>query len=422
MAKSLSLFIARRYITKRKTKGFSSFISASSTIGIALGVMILILVLSAMNGFERALSQHLLSVIPHAELVTVNKPIANWQKQIEQANSHPKVIAAAPVIKMQGMLQLGNNLKGVEIRGVDAELETQVSAIPNYITQGLWQNISQDGGIVIGSGIAKKLGLKVGDSAQLLLPPMRQITPENAQVSRQFNALVKRNVTVVGIYQFGGEIDNLQVFTNLSFTQQLLEYQPDQIQTIRLTVDQVFNAPRIAREVAYQLDSYVYIYDWTHTQGHLYNDIQLVRMVMFIVLVLVIAVASFNIVSTLIMAVNDKKGDIAILKTMGAKSSTIMLTFMLQGLNNGVVGTIVGGILGTLLSINLTEAAGSIERLLGVQFLSADVYFIDFLPTEVHTSDIVVTVITALTLTIIATLYPAWRATKIEPAQVLGQV
>lgn len=418
MFNPLSVFLGTRYIANRQGKGFASFISASSTIGIALGVMTLIIVLSAMNGFERALAQHLLSVVPHGELIGVNEPIDHWQSAVKKVQQHPQVVAAAPVIKMQGMMQKREQIKGLELRGVDPVLEQSVSTIADYIKTGSWLDLYQDNSVVIGAGIAKKLKLSVGDSVQMLLPPMQA----GNNVNQQISALVKRNLTVVGIYQFGGEIDSNQAYISLQQAADILHYPQDYVQGIRLKVSDVFIAPRVTREVANTLDYYLYIYDWTRSQGHLFNDIQLVRMVMFVVLVLVIAVASFNIVSTLIMAVNEKQGDIAILKTMGAKSSTIMYTFMLQGLTNGVLGCIFGGMLGVYLSMNLTEFAAAIERFLGVKFLSADVYFIDFLPTYVNQADVWITLITALALTLIATLYPAWRATKIEPAQVLGQM
>ena len=418
MFKPLSLFLGLRYIANRQGKGFTSFISASSTIGITLGVMILIIVLSAMNGFERVLAKNLLSIVPHGELISVNEPIEDWQSTINKIQQNPKVIGAAPVIKMQGMMQKGNELKGLELRGVDPILELSVSSIGDYITAGSWQDLNKENAVVIGAGIAKKLNVGVGDNVQMLLPPMKQGNNLNQQIS----SLTKRNMTVVGIFKFGGEIDSNQAYVSLDQAIDILGFQQGEVQGIRLKVDDVFNAPIIARNVAYTLDVYLYIYDWTRTQGHLYNDIQLVRMVMFVVLVLVIAVASFNIVSTLIMAVNEKQSDIAILKTMGANSSTIMLTFILQGITNGMLGCIIGGGLGVYLSNNLTEFSIAIENFIGVKFLSGDVYFIDFIPTYVNQTDVVVTITTALCLTFVATLYPAWRATKIEPAQVLGQL
>jgi len=418
--KPLSVFIGLRYVRSRHSKGFSSFISASSTIGIAIGVMVLIVVLSAMNGFERALATHLLSIVPHAEVLAVNKPINKWPENVALIQQNPNVIAAAPFIKTQGMMQKSAALKGVEIRGVDVMLEQQVSAIARYMVAGDWQNLTLENGVVIGAGIARKLSAKVGDNVQLLLPP---VSSQDMQVSpnKQFPVPITQQATIVGIFKFGGTIDDTQVFINLAKAIELVGYQPDEVQGIRLKVDDVFSAPQIVRDVAYNFDFYVYMLDWTRSHGHLFNDIQLVRLVMFIVLVLVIAVASFNIVSTLIMAVNEKKSDIAILKTMGAKSSTIMTSFMFQGLMNGIVGCALGASLGILISLNLTDIIRAIEAALSVEFLTSDVYFIDFLPTLLRQQDVINTVITALVMSLLATIYPAWRATKVEPAQVLGQ-
>jgi len=423
MFKPLSLFLGLRYVRSRHGNGFSSFISASSTAGIALGVMVLIVVLSAMNGFERELAQRLLSVVPHAEIITVNEPVTDWEQKIESVLQHPQVETAAPVIKMTGVMQHGKNIKGIgEIRGVDVELEQQVSAITSIMIEGQWQDLERDDvfGVVIGIGIAKKLNVVIGDNAQILLP--QPTANEDSQQQNIFSAPIKRNVTIVGIFKFGGTIDDTLAYMSLKNASEILSYQPGQVQGFRLKITNVFKAQNVAREVAYQFDSYAYIYDWTRTQGHVYNDIQLVRMVMFIVLVLVIAVASFNIVSTLIMAVNDKKGDIAILKTMGASSSLIMLTFVIQGLVNGLLGCTIGGILGVYVASNLTKFVANIESFFNLHFLSADVYFIDYIPSQVNLSDVYITLITALVMSLVATIYPAWRATKVEPAQVLGQL
>ena len=418
MFKPLGLFIGARYIANRQGKGFTSFISASSTIGIGLGVMILILVLSAMNGFERALAQHLLSIVPHAELMSVNEPIEDWQKVVEKAQQNSNVIAAAPIIKMQGMLQKRQALKGVEVRGVDPLLETNVSSVANYIIEGDWKALNNNNGVVIGAGVAKKLKVSIGDTIQMLLPPKNNQTNSNTQIS----ALTRKSMKVVAVFKFGGEIDSNQVYISLNQARQLIGFKIGQVQGIRLSVNDIFKAPIITRNVAYSIDAYLYIFDWTRSQGHLYKDIQLVRLVMFIVLILVIAVASFNIVSTLIMSVNEKKSDIAILKTMGAPASTVLVAFIIQGLTNGILGCLMGGALGVYLSINLTEFSMAIETALGMKFLSDDVYFIDFLPTYVKQADVVITVVTALCLTFIATIYPALQATKVEPAQVLGQL
>jgi lipoprotein-releasing system permease protein len=430
MTKSLSLFLGLRYVRSRNGNGFSSFISASSTIGIALGVMVLIIVLSAMNGFERALAQHLLSVIPHGELTAIDTPIEKWQKHIAKIQQHPQVIAAAPVIKLTGMMQHGSELKGVSVRGVDVKLEQQVSTIAHYIIEGSWQALADNEsvdkknspiGVVIGSGIAKKLDLKLGDSLQLLLSSAATQNTAN-QVKSRFPIPVKHQVTVVGIFKFGGTIDESEAYISLSNAEKMANLPSGQVHGIRLKVANVYQAPEVIRDIGFSFDGVVEMHYWTRTHGHIYNDIQLVRMVMFIVLILVIAVASFNIVSTLIMAVNEKKGDIAILKTMGAGSSVIMATFMIQGLVNGVVGCLVGMTLGIIISLNLTDMIVAVESFFNVKVLSGDVYFIDFLPTHLSQSDVVATVVTALLMSLVATLYPAWQATKVEPAQVLGQM
>jgi lipoprotein-releasing system permease protein len=421
MIKPVSFFLGWRYVRSRHGNGFSAFISASSTIGIALGVTVLLVVLSAMNGFERELSQKLLSIVPHVELVSGNEPIKNWPNSIKKIEQEPAVIAAAPLIKMTGMLQSGLTLKAVEVSAVDVSLEQQVSSVADYIIAGSWADLTLNtdvhSGIILGSGVAKKLSVQVGDKLQLLLPPAKQ----DGDIKQVFSAPILKHVQVAGIFTFGGTIDETLAYIPLSLANSVLGYTADNTQSIRLKVKDVFNASHVARQVAYNLDQYVYPNNWTRTQGHLFKDIQLVRLVMFIVLVLVIAVASFNIVSTLIMAVNEKKGDIAILKTMGASGKTIMFAFIFQGLANGVLGCIIGGILGVYLSLNLTVIVSTIEKWLGKNFLSGDVYFINYLPSELHYSDVYVIILTALLMSFFATLYPAWRATKIEPAEVLGQ-
>ncbi|QOL24478.1 lipoprotein-releasing ABC transporter permease subunit [Thalassotalea sp. LPB0316] len=417
MASSLSLFLAKRYLFSRHQSGFAAFISASSTLGIMLGVCVLIVALSAMNGFERVLAQKLLSIVPHGELINVERPMIQWQDNINQALEHPRVLAGAPVVKSQAMLQKKGQLKGVELRGVDIRLEQQVSDIAQYVNSGSWQDLSQENAIIIGQGIANKLSLSVGDKVQLLLPKIAK-----QQFGQSFPAPQVFNLTVAGTFKFGGVIDDSLIYLNLSQAQTMLNLSSEQVQGIRLKVDSIFSAPQIMREVANQMTrDYVYIYDWTRTQGHLFSDIQLVRAVMYLALSMVIAVASFNIVSTLIMVVNEKRSDIAILLTMGASPATIMSCFILQGLSNGILGTLLGTGVGLYLADNLTEIVRLLESLFNTQFLSGDVYFINYIPSHIVSSDIIFTVVIALVMSLIATIYPAWRATKVQPAQVLGQ-
>ncbi len=413
MLRPLSVFLGLRYVRSNHNSGFASFISASSTLGIGLGVMVLILVLSAMNGFERELTSRLLSVVPHGEFVAVTDPITAWQDKRHKLEQHPQVLAAAPLIKLDALLQKGDNIKGLQVRAVDIELEQKVSSISDFIAAGAWQDL-QGQTLIVGAGIAKKLALQVGDTVQLLLP--RKTSGDNLN----FAAPIKRNMTIAAIFDFGGSIDESLAYMPLAVGAELAGI-GDAVHGLRVKVDDVFQAPNIIRELGLEFDAYVYMNDWTRTQGHLFNDIQLVRTVMFVVMLLVISVASFNIVSSLFMAVNDKKGDIAILKTMGAKGSTIMLSFVYQGLVNGVLGSLGGALLGVYLANHLTAIIRNVEDALAMKFLSGDIYFIDFLPTKLEIRDVVFTVIAALILSLIATLYPAWRATKIDPAKVLGQ-
>ena len=417
MANSLSVFLAKRYLFSRHQSGFASFISASSTLGIMLGVCVLIVALSAMNGFERVLAQKLLSIVPHGELISVDTPMTRWRDNINTVTKSERVIAAAPLIKAQAMLQKKGQLKGVELRGVDLELEQQVSDISSYVISGQWQDLQQENSIIIGQGIADKLSLSAGDKVQLLLPKAN-----SGQIRQQFPAPQVFNLTVVGIFKFGGVIDDSLIYTELSHGQAFLELKPAQVQGIRLKVDSIFAAPQIVRQAANLLtQDYVYIYDWTRTQGHLFSDIQLVRVVMYLALTMVIAVASFNIVSTLIMVVNEKRGDIAILITMGATPSTIMMCFILQGLSNGLLGTVFGTMLGIYLAKNLTDIVQWFEQLFNTQFLSGDVYFINYIPSHMQSQDVIFTALIAVCMSLLATIYPAWRATKVAPAQVLGQ-
>ena len=419
MAKPLSFYLGLRYVRSRHGSGFSAFISASSTIGIALGVMVLIVVLSVMNGFERELTNKLLSIVPHIELTSVNEPIKHWPKSVKRITEQEEVLAVAPVIKMTGMLQHRKALKAVEVRAVNPLLEQQVSSIHQYISAGEWEGLLRlKSGIVLGSGVAKKLSVKLGDKLQLLLPS----PSDNGDFKNTFTAPVTHHVEVVGVFTFGGTIDDTLAYISIAQGRAAMNYQEHETQAIRIKTSDVFNARSLARKIAHNFEHYVYISDWTRTQGHIFNDIQLVKMVMFIVLILVIGVASFNIVSTLIMAVNEKKGDIAILKTMGAKSSTIMMTFVIQGAVNGILGCLVGATLGILTAENISNIMFQLEQFFKVELLSSDVYFINYLPSLLHWNDVYITIVVALVLSLIATIYPAWKATKIEPARVLGQI
>ncbi|WP_421349924.1 lipoprotein-releasing ABC transporter permease subunit LolE [Aeromonas veronii] len=412
MFKPLPLFLGLRYSRSRRRNGFIAFISASSLIGIALGVMALILGLSAMNGFERELKDRVLSVVPQGELDAVERPLPDWPRLRDYLLAQPGVEAAAPVIRLNGLLEHGSALKGVQLRAVLPDLEANLSDAGKYMTgRGLRELQPGERGVILGKTIADKLGVKVGDSVALLLPQ----GGDQAGIKNPR----REALTVVGLLEIGGQLDGLLGFMHLADAQGITGMGSD-VEGFSLRVNDVLNAQNITIAAAQQFPHHVYIRSWMNSQGYLYQDIQMVRTVMYVVMLMVVAVACFNIVSTLVMAVNEKRSEIAILKTMGASPGQIRLTFVIQGMVNGVAGALLGALLGGLLSSKLTQILGVIEKLIGHRFLNPDIYFIDFLPTELHMQDLLIVTGAAILMSLVATLYPAWRASGLVPSRELG--
>ncbi len=412
MFKPLPLFLGLRYSRSRRRNGFIAFISASSLIGIALGVMALILGLSAMNGFERELKDRVLSVVPQGELDAVERPLPDWPRLRDYLLAQPGVEAAAPVIRLNGLLEHGSALKGVQLRAVLPELEANLSDAGKYMTgRGLRELQPGERGVILGKTIADKLGVKVGDTLGLLLP-------EGGDQTGIKNPR-REALTVVGLLEIGGQLDGLLGFMHLADAQALTGMGSD-VEGFSLRVSDVLKAQSITVAAAQQFPHHVYIRSWMNSQGYLYQDIQMVRTVMYVVMLMVVAVACFNIVSTLVMAVNEKRSEIAILKTMGASPGQIRLTFVIQGMVNGVAGALLGALLGGLLSSKLTQILSVVEKLIGHRFLNPDIYFIDFLPTELHMQDLLIVTGAAILMSLVATLYPAWRASGLVPSRELG--
>ena len=412
MFKPLPLVLGLRYSRSRRRNGFIAFISASSLIGIALGVMALILGLSAMNGFERELKDRVLSVVPQGELDAVERPLPDWPRLRDYLLAQPGVEAAAPVIRLNGLLEHGSALKGVQLRAVLPELEANLSDAGKYMTgRGLRELQPGERGVILGKTIADKLGVKVGDTLGLLLP---QGGDQTGIKNPRREAL-----TVVGLLEIGGQLDGLLGFMHLADAQAITGMGSD-VEGFSLRVSDVLKAQSITVAAAQQFPHHVYIRSWMNSQGYLYQDIQMVRTVMYVVMLMVVAVACFNIVSTLVMAVNEKRSEIAILKTMGASPGQIRLTFVIQGMVNGVAGALLGALLGGLLSSKLTQILSVVEKLIGHRFLNPDIYFIDFLPTELHMQDLLIVTGAAILMSLVATLYPAWRASGLVPSRELG--
>ncbi|MBT2294601.1 lipoprotein-releasing ABC transporter permease subunit [Pseudomonas fluorescens] len=413
MFRPLFVFIGTRYTRAKRRNHFVSFISLTSIIGLALGVVVMIVVLSVMNGFDHEMRTRVLGMVPHATLET-GEAISDWPSLAAKVKQNPQVLAVAPFTQMQGLLTNNGKVSKVLLNGIDPGLERQVSIIDNFMKQGQLDDLAPGSfGIVIGDKAAAKLGAAIGDKLTFVAPEVT-VTPGG-----MFPRM--KRFTVVGIFHVGaGELDGYLGVTNLQDLARLHRWKPDQVQGLRLKFDDLFQAPRVAWTIAQQLgeDRY-YARDWTRTHGNLYQAIRMEKAMIGLLLLLIVAVAAFNIISTLVMVVNDKKGDIAILRTLGATPGQIMRIFMVQGTVIGVIGTLVGALVGMFAALNVSAAIAALEGLIGHKFLNADVYFIDYLPSQLQTDDVLMVCGAALVLSFLATLYPAWRAARTQPAEAL---
>ncbi|WP_422416715.1 lipoprotein-releasing ABC transporter permease subunit [Pseudomonas sp. GZD-222] len=413
MFRPLFVFIGTRYTRAKRRNHFVSFISLTSMIGLALGVVVMIVVLSVMNGFDHEMRTRVLGMVPHATLET-GQPINDWPALAKQVKQNPQVVAVAPFTQMQGLLTHEGKVQKVLLNGIDPAQERQVSIIDNFIREGKLDALAPgEFGIMIGDKAATKLGVGIGDKLTFVAPEVT-VTPAG-----MFPRM--KRFTVVGIFHVGaGEIDGYLGLTNLSDLSRLHRWKADQVQGLRLKFDDLFQAPRTTWDIAQKLgDREFYARDWTRTHGNLYQAIRMEKAMIGLLLLLIVAVAAFNIISTLVMVVNDKKGDIAILRTLGSTPGQIMAIFMVQGTVIGVVGTLIGGVVGIAAALNVSAAIAGLEALIGHKFLNADVYFIDYLPSQVMAEDVWMVCGAALVLSFLATLYPAWRAARTQPAEAL---
>ncbi|KLV04778.1 outer membrane-specific lipoprotein transporter subunit LolE [Photobacterium aquae] len=412
MFRPLSLYIGKRFSRARQRSRMVSFVSMSSTLGIAVGVAVIIIGLSAMNGFERELQNRVLSVIPHGELEAVQPPFEHWQPVLEQVEKHPRVTAAAPYVRFTALLEKGNSLKAVEVRGVDPHQSHKVSSLPDFVKDNAWSKLQAGKHqVILGQGVAQKLGIGVGDWITAMIP--------NPDADLKLKAPHRIRLQVIGLLALAGQIDHSFAIVPLADAQQYLSM-GEGVTGIEINVDNVLDANQIVREVGYTLPVYVYLKSWNQKYGYLYRDIQMVRTIMYLVMVLVIGVACFNIVSTLMMAVKERASDIAILRTMGATDRLIRSIFIWHGIMSGVVGSLVGSVLGSLVAVNLTTIISWVEGIIGYHFLSGDIYFVDFLPSQLAVHDVALVTLTAVILSLLATWYPAKRACALQPALVLS--
>ncbi len=412
MASRYEYWIGRRYVRSRSKNRFVSLISAISMLGIAIAVLVLIVVLSVVNGFERELRDRLLTMTSHADIEGLDGRLDDWQAYLDVATGVPRVDAAAPYVRGQALLVHETGLSGAELRGIDPAIEAGVSGVADVMRSGTLASLEAGTfNIVLGVELADALDAGVGDKVTVTLAEGR-VTPAGV-VPRT------KRFTVSGIYRVGMyEFDRRLAFINLTDAQRLYR-QKDSVTGIRLRVSDIFDAPTIVREVALKNDPMVLVSDWTRRNVNLFRSIQITKSILFVILLLVIAVAAFNIVSTLVMVVKDKQSDIAILRTVGATPASIVRIFVTQGLVIGILGTLAGVAAGTLLAANLESVVAFAENVFGIKFLAADVYFISDLPSDPRLGDIVRIASIALLLALVSTLYPAWMASRTAPAEAL---
>jgi lipoprotein-releasing system permease protein len=412
MASPLSLLIGLRFSRGRRRSGMVSLISVISTVGIALGVAVLIVGLSAMNGFERELNNRILAVVPHGEIEPVNQPFKDWNGVLQRVEKVKGIVAAAPYINFTGLVESGANLRAIQVKGVDPQQEAHLSALPQYVQNNAWKDFKAgQQQIIIGKGVADALKVKQGDWLSIMIP--------NSDGGTKLLQPKRVRLHVAGILALSGQLDHSFAMVPMADAQGYLDM-GDSVTGIAIKVNDVFNANKLVRDAGEVTNAYVYIKSWIGTYGYMYRDIQMIRAIMYLAMVLVIGVACFNIVSTLVMAVKDKSSDIAVLRTLGAKDGLIRAIFVWYGLLAGLFGSVSGVIVGVLTSWQLTNIINFIQKVIGHRFLSGDIYFIDFLPSELHWLDVFYVLVTALLLSLLASWYPARRASRIDPARVLS--
>lgn len=413
MFRPLPFCIGLRYTAARRRNHFISFISLISMLGIFIGVAALIAVLSVMNGFERELRERVLGVAAHATLEGYGEPLADWQALAERAREHNEVEAAAPYTEGQAMLTRRGQTSGARVRGVVPDQESDVSDVDDNMVEGDFANLA-DGefNVLLGKALAQQLGASVGDRVTLIMPEAN-VSP--AGVTPRLRRFTVSGTFEVGMYDF----DSTTAFIHIGDGRRLMRMGEDEVSGVRLRLDDMFRARTVADELSADMADPVRVSDWTRQHANLFRAVQTEKTVMFVILALIIAVAAFNIVSTLVMMVTDKQSDIAILRTLGMSPRGIMGIFLVQGTFIGVIGTVLGVGGGIALALNVDTIMASLENVFGINMLPSDIYYLTDLPSELRASDITRIGVLAFVLSIVATLYPAWKASRTQPAEAL---
>lgn len=412
MFRPLILYVGLRYTRAKRRTQFISFITLTSVLGIALGVTALIAVLSVMNGFESELRERILGMTSHITMTGANEELSNWQHLEEQLKDYPHLLGVAPFVNDQVMINADRRVSGALLRGVLPAYEPRVSEVADNMKQGRLDALEAGQyNIILGAELANYLGVITGDKITIISP---QINSTPAGILPRM-----RRFTVAGIFQVGMfEYDRNMALVHIEDAAKLFRME-NNVSGLRLKLDELFNAPKIAHDLANEFAGEYRVSDWTQAHSNFFRAVKTEKRVMFIILLLIVAVAAFNIVSTLVMVVTDKRGDIAILKTQGLSSGSVMGIFIVLGSIIGFVGTLLGTTGGVLLALNIETIVPAIEKFFHIQFMAADVYYISEVPSKLLWSDVITIALMSFSLSLLATLYPAWQASKVNPAEVL---
>jgi lipoprotein-releasing system permease protein len=413
MFKPLPLFIGLRYTRAKRRNHFISFISLTSILGIALGITALITVLSVMNGFEKELRTRMLGVSPHVTVASTENGFDDWKILLEKLSTYPHVTGISPAIQGQGMATHGKYVYGTLLQGIVPEFEKQITKITENMVVGDI-NALQAGefNIIIGAELARRLEVDIGSKVTIVVP-QASVTPVGL-LPRM------KRMTVQGIFEVGmHEFDSGLILLHIEDIAKLLRLPEGYIHELNIRLEDMFIAPQFSQNLNMELTPPFYSYDWTYRHANLFKAIKMEKTVMFVILTLIVAVAAFNIVSTLVMVVTDKQADIAILRTLGATPRTITAIFIVQGIFIGIFGTLLGLLGGISLALNIETIVPTIESFFNVKFLSADIYYISELPSDLHWADVVKIAGMSLLISLFATIYPAWRASRTQPAEAL---
>ncbi len=412
MALPLALYVGLRYIRAKRRNHFISFISLISVLGIALGVTVLITVLSVMNGFQKEIRDRILGATAHATISGINGRLTDWQALIDQSLAFDRVEGAAPYVRGEGMISSGGKVNGTLVRGISPGHETAVSDIGDHMLEGHFDDlVAGEFNIILGFDLARAVNARVGDKITLITP---QATVSPVGVLPRLKRFTVSGIFRIGMYQY----DSALALVHIEDAAKLFRL-PGQVSGIRLKLDDMFAAPTVTKRLLEGLSEVYFVTDWTQTNVNYFRAVETEKSVMRIILFLIVSVAAFNIVSALVMLVTDKEGDIAILRTLGASPGSIMGIFIVQGTIIGIFGIILGALGGIALASNVDVIVPAIEGFLGQQFFPAEVYYISEIPSDMHWSDVITITIVSFVLTVLATLYPAWRASRLQPASAL---